>query len=446
MNELNKYIVTTGKKIGASEVEVLSRSLRDVDVNIESGEISGVERKLMDEISIRTIVGKKTGNAFINIPTKEAADKALSMAIASARASTDDDNWMGFPQPSTYPLIEGLWNEGIATSDPSLVVNIAREFMEKAVEAEEGLIAAYGSSGLSIYHKAYANSNDISHAEKGNIAYAVLGAIAKIEGGVTPMILAYDVRRSLELDLDGAVDDITRMIRVCKNRTKGSSGKHTVVMHPWAYGQIFNYTLMQSIKGDNIARGKSKLEGKIGEEIASEHLTIIDDGTNPRGVNTSVADGEGVPRQKTPIIERGVLRSFLWDTYWGNKMDERSTGNASRSMRRGLVEIAPTNLVVEPGKRDINEIISEMDHGYLIRGVQGAHSSNPESGDFSVVGNPAILIEKGEMVGAIHGLMLSGNVFELSKKIIEISKQPLIIQNLIGPELIFEEVNVIASN
>ena len=137
MNELNKYIVTTGKKRGASEVEVLSRSLRDVDVNIESGEISGVERKLMDEISIRTIVGKKTGNAFINMPTKDAADKALSMAIASAKASTDDDSWMGFPQPSTYPLIEGLWNEGIAISEPSVVVSIAREFMEKAVEAEE---------------------------------------------------------------------------------------------------------------------------------------------------------------------------------------------------------------------------------------------------------------------------------------------------------------------
>ncbi|GAF96197.1 unnamed protein product, partial [marine sediment metagenome] len=130
--------------------------------------------------------------------------------------------------------------------------------------------------------------------------------------------------------------------------------------------------------------------------------------------------------------------------YWANKMGEESTGNARRSMRQGLVELATTNMVVEPGTRDIQDIISEVDHGYLVRNVQGAHSSNPESGDFSVVGNPAVRVEDGEMVGAVHGLMVSGNVFELLNQVTEIAKTPLVLQGLIGPEIVFGDVNVIA--
>ena len=217
-----------------------------------------------------------------------------------------------------------------------------------------------------------------------------------------------------------------------------------MVFHPWAYSQILGYTLIQSVKGDNVARGKSKLDGKIGELIASEDLTLIDDGTDPRGMNSSISDDEGVPRQKTSIIENGTLKSFLWDTYWANKKGENSTGNAKRSMRQGLVEIAPSNIVVESGRRGIDEILSEIDHGYLIRNVQGAHSSNPESGDFSVVGNPAVLIENGEPKGAVHGLMVSGNVFDLLKKFVEASRDIHVLQSLIGPELVFEDVNTIA--
>ena len=113
-------------------------------------------------------------------------------------------------------------------------------------------------------------------------------------------------------------------------------------------------------------------------------------------------------------------------------------------MRQGLVEIGRTNTVVEPGRRGIGDIVSAIDHGYLIRNVQGAHSSNPESGDFSVVGNPAVLIEDGEMVGAVHGLMVSGNAFELLNQVVEIAETPIVLQGLIGPEIVFDGVNVIA--
>jgi PmbA protein len=201
---------------------------------------------------------------------------------------------------------------------------------------------------------------------------------------------------------------------------------------------------MQGVRGDNVARGKSMIADKIGDEIASSIFTLVDDGLYPTSPATSIADDEGVPRQRTPIIENGVLRSFLWDTYWANKMELKSTGNAKRNMRQGLVEIDSTTLVIEPGTREIEDIINEIDFGYYIQSVQGAHSSNPESGDFSVVGNPAILIENGKMVGGIDGLMISGNIFDLLKNVVEIAKTAIPLFSWIGPEIVVKDMDVVA--
>jgi PmbA protein len=266
--------------------------------------------------------------------------------------------------------------------------------------------------------------------------------MAQTESGATPVAVEYDVRRDLSLDLNKVVKKVADQVRICKTKAKGKTGKYTVIFHPQAYSQLFGYTLIQGVRGDNVARGKSKIADKIGDTIAAELFSLVDDGIIPGGTATSIADDEGVPRQRTPIIEKGVLRSFLWDTYWANKMGVKSTGNAKRSMRQGLVEISPSTLVIEPGTREIEEIIKETEYGYYILNVQGAHSSNPESGDFSIVGNPAFLIENGKMVGAIDGLMVSGNMFEVLKNIVEIAKKPIKLFSWIGPEFVVRNVDI----
>ncbi|UCE11563.1 MAG: TldD/PmbA family protein [Candidatus Thorarchaeota archaeon] len=444
LDELCKYIVTKGKELGATHVEARAQSGVELETEVELGQVSTVSNKMNEEIAIRLYVGKKMGCAFTNIPTREAADEALELAIAAANATTEDADWVGLPVKSKYPKVEELWDDSVPKSDSSDVVRIVGTLIDRASSAVEGLIPAYGASGALAYHSAYANSNEVEHSEKSTNGYVVIGGVSQTESGMTPMVVSYDIRRGLKLDLDFVVEDLATMMKLCKIPKKGKTGKHTVVIAPHAYQQIFEYTLLQSVRGDNVARGKSKIGDKIGEAIASEKITVVDDGLNPRGVNTSCADDEGVPRQKTPIIEDGILRSFLWDTYWANKMGVKSTGNARRNMRQGLVEIASTTIVVEPGEREIEEIISGIEHGYYIRGVQGAHSSNPESGDFSVVGNPAILIENGKMVGAIDGLMVSGNAFDILKQVEEVARMPFYLQGTIGPEIVFRDVDIIA--
>ncbi|MHA1881975.1 MAG: TldD/PmbA family protein [Candidatus Thorarchaeota archaeon] len=441
--DLCKYIVESGLDNGADAIEASAVDESNMDSEVEMGQIKSVNKTAGAQIAIRLYIGKKMGCAFTNIPTKDAVGEALKLAIAAAKATTEDPDWTGFPKPAKYPVVDGLWNEDVVNISSDDAIKQVLELVSSAAQAEEGLIPAGAGTGVVHVVSAYANSSGVLHSEKASLAFSYLVAVAPIENGMTPMTFGFDIKHGTDLDNNRIVNDVAKVIRLCKISAKGKSGKHKVIMHPTAYSQLFNFTLMQSVRGDNVARGKSKIGDKLGEKIASELITIVDDGTDIRGINASIADDEGVPRRRTPIIEEGILFSFLWDSYWSNKMGVKSTGNAKRNRRQGLVEIGTSTIVVDPGTRSLDEILSGIDHGYYIHNVQGAHSSNPESGDFSIVGNPAILIEDGKMVGAIDGLMLSGNVYDLLKNVEEVGKDQYILQGAIGPDIVFNDVDII---
>ena len=444
LHELCAFGIKRGTDGGATQIEIQAQLVNELESTVELGQVSSVNRKDGAEIAIRLFIGKKMGSAFTNIPSEETLGEAIDMALSAARVATEDPDFVELSKPAEYPDVVDLWNEGAATAEAEQVVSGLTKAVAGAVEAEPGLVPAMASVGTVVYRNVYMNNNGVDVSERGTIGYIVLGAVAQTESGMTPMVFSFDIRRGIDFDSQAVIDEVVKFLRLCKTPVKGKGGSLPVIMHPFAYGQVLQYTFSRAIKGDNVARGRSIIGDKIGETIASPKITIYDDGTHPRGMFTSISDDEGVPRQKTPIIEKGVLRSFIWDTYWANKMGVSSTGNARRDMRQGLVEIAPTTMVIEPGVRGLDEIMSDISYGYYVHGVQGAHSSNPDSGDFSIVANPAILIKDGKMVGQVHGLMISGNAFELLRQVGEVAKEPRYLQQMIAPDILFIDVNVVA--
>ena len=441
--QLCKYGVEKAISKGANSAEILGLKQSEISAEIELAQISQVSKNFDSSFSIRVLIDKKMGAAFTNIPRKEAVKNAVKYAVAAAKASTPDPDWKSLPFKHEYSFVEGLYKEELAQKQPSEVVALTAEMIKKSKVAEKGLIPVGGGVGIGITTKTYVNSNGVEHSEKGSGAQAILVAVVQTKEGMSPMTYTFDVKRGWELDIDNVVDEVAKTISILKKNVKGKTGKSIVVFHPIAYSQLLQYTLIESMKGDNVVRGKSKIADKQGTRIASDIFSMIDDGLCVEGINTQISDDEGIPRQRTTLIQNGVLKSFLWDHYWASKKGVTSTGNAKRDVRQGLVKIAPTTIKINPGERMIEEIIHEIKDGYYVRAVQGAHSSNPESGDFSIVGNPAILIENGEMKGAINGLMLSGNVFELLTNIIEVAKTSKNIMSYIAPEIVCQNISVI---
>jgi PmbA protein len=164
------------------------------------------------------------------------------------------------------------------------------------------------------------------------------------------------------------------------------------------------------------------------------------------GLQTWKFDGEGVPSQKTLVVEKGVLKHFLYDSYTANKDGVESTGNAFRG---GIAPytftpfLEATNFTFTQGNRSPENLIEEIDDGLLVCGVQGAHSSNPESGEFSVVATPAWKIEKGNVDYAVKGAMLAGTIFDVLKSVSALGNNTRKIGQLVAPWIRVENVKVI---
>ena len=166
-------------------------------------------------------------------------------------------------------------------------------------------------------------------------------------------------------------------------KTKSVESKSsTLILTQFALQDLFSYTLINAVRADNVQRNQSPFKGKLGEMVASENLTIYDDGLFAGGLRTWTFDGEGSPHQKTPVIEKGILRNFLYDNYSAKKEGKESTGNAGRAGYLSTPSIDTTNFHIMPGTKSSEKMLSEIDDGLIIYYLQGAHSSNPVSGEF----------------------------------------------------------------
>ena len=171
--------------------------------------------------------------------------------------------------------------------------------------------------------------------------------------------------------------------------------------------------IFEAVNGDSVYRGASYLAGKLNEKIAGDNINIVDDGTMVGGFGTSAFDSEGVASRKTVVVENGVLKSYLLNTYTAKKLGMQTTGNASRSLA-GTPGIGPGNFFLKPGAKSLKEIIGDIKEGLFVTEFLG-FGVNLVTGDFSR-GASGLWIENGELTfpgGRDHrGRQLEGHVLE----------------------------------
>jgi PmbA protein len=204
--------------------------------------------------------------------------------------------------------------------------------------------------------------------------------------------------------------------------------------------------VINAVKADFVQRERSAFKDKIGEQVASELVTVHDDGLLDGGLLTSKFDGEGVPCQKTAVIEKGVLKNYLYDNYSANRAGVKSTGNATRSGRAGYSStpvLEASNFAFKKGNQSAEELVAEVKEGLIVYGVQGAHSSNPESGEFSVVATPVWKIENGNVAYAVRDVMLAGVFFDVLKNVSGLGNNVRQLGQLVAPWIRVEDVRAV---
>jgi PmbA protein len=187
--------------------------------------------------------------------------------------------------------------------------------------------------------------------------------------------------------------------------------KTPVVLDPYVAAGFLDL-ISTALTSEAVQKGRSLFAGKKDTEVASGKITVIDDGTLPGGIASAPFDGEGVATSRTVLIEDGVLKGYLYNTYTAAKDGVCSTGNGVRNSFKGTPEVGVTNIFIKPGSVPAEQLFSELEKGIYITEVMGMHTANPISGDFSV-GVSGLLIEKGQLTRPVRGMALGGNIMDL---------------------------------
>jgi PmbA protein len=444
MVHLAENAVSIALKKGAAEAEAYVYEGQTTNVGIERGQITKSNRIIDRGLGIRVAVNKAVGFAYTNIiEGQKAIEETILRALSAARASKPDQDWNGLPEKNLYGTAEKIYDRKILELHSEGLVDIASEMLDAAVSVNKRVFPIEGGAGAAYLSSAIANSNGITAFERGTIMECSLAAVAKEKTMVTPVCFEFNAERAYDVDPAWVGKEAARLA-VSALKTKQIKTETTkLILTQFALQQLLYYTLINAVKADNVQRNQSPFKGKIGEKVASENVTIYDDGLFPGGLRTWAFDGEGVPHQRTALIEKGVLRGFLYDNYAAKKEGVESTGNASRAGYLSTPSIEATNFQITSGNKTAAQLMSEVDDGLIIYYLQGAHSSNPVSGDFSVVATPAWKIRKGEITHATRGVMLAGNLFEVLKNVSLIANNERKMGQLIAPWLLVENVRVI---
>ena len=372
MLRLAENTVGIALKKGAAEVEAYVYEGQATNVGIERGQIAKSNKIIDRGLGVRVAVNKAVGFAYTNIiDEQDAVEETILRALSAARASKPDSDWNGFPEKKPYSDAEKNYDRKIHKISSEVLVELASSMLDAAVSVNKHVFPIEGGAGAAYLSSAVANSNEVAAFDRGTIMECSLAAVAKEKNKVTPVCFEFNAERAYAVDPEWVGKEAARLA-VSALKTKPIKTETTkLILTPFALQGLLYFTLLNAVKADNVQRNQSPLKDMIGEKVASEQVTIYDDGLFPGGLRTWVFDGEGVPQQKTPLIEKGVLKGFLYDNYAAKKENLESTGNASRAGYLSTPSIDATNFHITPGNKTPDELIREVDDGLIIYYLQG---------------------------------------------------------------------------
>jgi PmbA protein len=436
--------VRMGLQKGAKEIEVYFYEGHSKNAVIERGQITKSSKILDRGLGIRVILEKKVGFAYTNdIKNADSIEEVIQNALHGAKASKADSDWSGLPEKRKYSTTKNTYDRKISQLRSEDLVSIAYEMLDASINAEKNVIPIEGGVSASSFASAIANSNEVNCFDKGTFIECSLAAVMKKRNAVTPICFEFNAERTFHINPSWVGKEATRLAASALNTKKIESKTTNLILTQFAIQSLFSNTLINAVRADNVQRGQSPFKGKLDEKISAELLTIQDDGLLAGGLSTTHFDGEGVAQQKTNVIKKGFLKNFLYDNYTAKKDNKCSTGNATRAGYLSTPSIGVTNFHIIPGNKTPEQMINEIDEGLIIYYLQGAHSSNPITGDFSVVATPAWKIKNGEISHSTRGVMLAGNIFETLKNIEMVSNNERKLGSIVSPWILVKNVRII---
>jgi PmbA protein len=435
MYELARKALKLAEKAGADEAEIYYAASHSTGVNFKKDELESARDRFSEGIGLRAIVNGAVGFASTNSASE--IENSVEIAVAEARVREHDPDWGSLPSNGKYPAVSGIFDKKVETLTLEECIDYAMQLVEGTKQVS-GTLPTSGGFTRARGKKLILNTDGIEVEEE---ATAVSGFVDVITvNGQASTAYDFAVSRSLDIDFFTLGKNASELALKSSDGIKIEAQKTNVIFHPFAFADIIENAFAPSLDADNVQKGRSGLINKIGQELTTPELSIYDDGLIEAGLETSASDEEGVPSQHTTVVEKGVLETYLYDSYTAGKAGVKSTGNSSRSAYTSPPAVGLRNFIIDYPKTDV---IADTKSGVFVNTVIGAHTANSISGDFSVEARNAFTIKDGTLDKPVKSLMISGNVFEILKNISGAGFDVRKVGGIITPSIRVSDMSVI---
>ncbi|HTS60595.1 MAG TPA: metallopeptidase TldD-related protein [Candidatus Acidoferrales bacterium] len=417
LDELAQDVIRQALAAGATDAECMISEGDEFSANVRMREIENLKEAGSRGLGLRILAGKRTGSSYTSDLSREGVAHLVKSAIELAGITTEDPH-AGLPDPDEFGSVSGdlkLYSPAVAGLDTALKIETARRAECAALDFDPRIANSDGASfDSSTGRHIFANSRGF--AGQYRTSYCSLSATPVARDGES---MERDYWFTMARGFEGleAPEDVGRTAarRALRrlNAVKVETRKVPVVFEPRTARSLLD-NIYEAVHGMSIYRHESFLVDKLGESVASDLVTVIDDGTLPGLFGTSPFDDEGVPSRRTTVIERGVLKSYLLNTYAARKLGMKTTGNASRGIT-GNAGIGHGNLYLEAGVQTPEQILAAIPDGFYVTELMG-FGVNIVTGDYSR-GAAGLWIRNGELAFPVHEVTIAGNLIEMLRGI-----------------------------
>lgn len=398
-------------KSGATDAECTVSEGEEFSVGVRMKEVEKLTQAGSRGAGIRVLVGQRSGSSKTSDLTP-AGIAAMVKSALSLAAITSEDPFAGLPEEFGQLTTDlRLYDESIAKMEAEWKIAQAIRAEETALAYDPRIENSEGA-GFDTYigSRAFVNSRGFRGEYRTSTCGLSAVPVAKQGDAMERDYWSSSARQASGLE---SAEEVGRKAAERAIRRLGArkiaTQKLPVIFEPRTARSLLG-DLFDAVNGGAIYRDASFLAGKLGEKIASEHLTVIDDATIPGLFGSSPFDDEGCPSRRTVVIERGVLKSYLLNTYTARKLGLKTTGNASRGLA-GAAGVGSGNFYIEAGERSEAELIASIKQGLYITELIGA-SANNATGDYSS-GAAGLWIENGELAYPVSEITVAGNLKQM---------------------------------
>lgn len=425
LQRIASEVLAKALKAGATDAEAVAYEGDEFSALVRLGQVETLKESGSRAIGLRVFNGLRTASTSSSDLSREGLNRLVEGAVTLSKI-TSEDPYAGLPDASEFGEFAGdlgLYFEDVNEQAPAERIEIARR-CEAAAMAYDTRIQNSGGGDFdtATAYKVMVNSRGFVGEYRSSYCGFSAAPIAVDEQGRMQRNYWYSSSRTTRM-----LESPEEIGRIAAQRTLRRMGARPVktqrvpvVFAPEIARSIIG-NIFQAANGDSIYRHATFFDEMLGERVAGENITVVDDGTIVRdgigGFGTTPFDGEGLPTRRTVLVEKGILKSYVMNTYTARKLGMRSTGNASRGLA-GNPGIGAHNFYLEPGTMTPEEILKPIKQGLYVTETMG-FGVNLVTGDYSQ-GAAGLWIENGELTFPVEEITIAGNLKDMYRNIVAI--------------------------